>query len=665
MMDINDPKTYEMIADGNIRFLKVSGAPGTGKTAALLKRAAYLVEAGVSPESIAIFTATVSAADGIAARLADSEDTRLARICISTPRGYAIEMLSDPAVRALTGRNPRILKDFEERILMEDLKVVGIKPKRMREMLKFFYRQWSELGDENEDFIQSSEERMLHDAIKTHLRLREAMMVEELSNVAYRYLRDANGEARKSGNANGVVQKWCFEHVLVDDFQNMSKATQMMLESLGDKSLMVCGNENEQVPTDEPYPNADGFARFADEHAGTVEVALGIDRRSGARITRMGNALIAQDSMKAEPVAEVASEAPEGTVKLVEWTLPNAEFLGLADYVAQRTAGGPDSVHPHRIGIIVPNALWGRALAKVLGDRNIKTSLMLSYHALDGDPRVMEKCKALRAFVGLNLVHDPNDATAWRDWCGFGEYLTNSNHWCRLEEYAQASNVTIAEALALLANASADGTSECANDGAPEAFLGANVLVARYRAGRALIDRATGKQGFALLNDLIDNPVEGLPAGFAELVEPVMGNESAQELYERACARIDIRFSDEDAVRIGLPEMFCGLEFDTIILAGAVDGFYPSTDTFGEKLDEERQNELRNEERRSLYAAITKASRTVVISCFQRDDANTASALGMWVRRIRVIDGKRFAILSPSSFIDEFGQTVPGFDAKL
>lgn len=654
------------------RYVKVAGAVGTGKTQAIVDRVATLAAAGVPAARIGVFAATSAAADALTDRLRAALGEGFG-LEATTPDAYAVRLLSDERARAATGRTPRVLQDFEARILAEDLKVIGIKPHRMREMLKFFFKKWSDLGDERDDFLLSTEEHMLHDALLGHLKVREAMLAQEVTNIASKYL-------RRPGPGPDV---WRYDYVLADDLQNMSRATQVMLDACARKQLFAAGNEAEQIASIEAYPYPEGFAQFETDHEGACAFSLDVDHRSARRILEAVNQLADKPGMQPVRTARPAEGAAEGTVKLVKWTLPNAEFLGVADYIERRTRKGEDPVHPRDIFVAVPNALWGRAVAKVLGDAGVPASLMVSYHALSGDPRSMEKSESLRAFTGLNLAASPRDATAWRSWCGFGDYLTHSNHWCRLEEYAARHGMGPVGALDCLSRSGgrpilAPDDAETEEDIALAeqeakdaeklnglAFLGADVLVRRYREGQDLIARCEAKRGFGVINNLIDDPHAGMPAGFAELLEPVCGTEDARELYERACSRSLIQFADADAVRIGLPQMACGQEFDTVIVCGCVDGFMPPAGAFSDEFDDERKNQMKAAARRAFAATIGKARRTLVLSCFARDEANTAAALQMQIRRIRDVSGKRMAIIAPSMLLSELGQALPPEDAKL
>ena len=263
------------------RAIQVVGGPGTGKTQAIVQRAARLLAAGTRPDDVLVLAATRSAADALRARVAACGVAGADAVEVCTPAQLFEQVLSCPEARAFTGRTPRLLADFEERILMEDMKTCGLKTKRMREMLKFFFRQWTELGDEREGFLVEDDEHLVHDAIMRHLRLRGAMLPVELGNLTVKFLRDCPDVPAACRRA----------HVLADDVQDYSKATQLALDLIARESLMVCGNVNEQVETAEAYPCPEGFAVFAETHEGAEVVTLTQGVRSAPRIAAVGNGL--------------------------------------------------------------------------------------------------------------------------------------------------------------------------------------------------------------------------------------------------------------------------------------------------------------------------------------------------------------------------------------
>ncbi len=700
------------------RAIQVVGGPGTGKTQAIVQRAARLLAASARPDDVLVLAATRSAADVLRARVAACGVVGADAVEVCTPAQFFEQVLSCPEARAFTGRTPRLLADFEERILMEDMKTCGLKTKRMREMLKFFFKQWTEQGDEREGFLVEDDEHLVHDAIMRHLRLRGAMLPVELGNLTVKFLRDCPDVPAACRRA----------HVLADDVQDYSKATQLALDLIARESLMVCGSVNEQVETAEAHPCPEGFASFADAHEGAEVVALTRCVRSAPRIAAMGNGLAEAGGMDArtlvtlgeggaaervcaggEAVARAMSEGDAaraagehagtaadaegvavagaaradlpGDVRFVQWVDPNAEFMGVARFLKHAFAGTPGAhvaaggsalagesshaesasagvsavapLHPRDVAVVVPNALWGRSIAKVLQVNGMPSDQLVNYHALKGDPRNAERCADLRAYTLLTLAADPDDAVAWRSWCGFGDYLTHSNHWCRLEDFAEAAGMGVVEALAQLADF----------DEPP--FAGADVLAARWRQAQELLAPVAGKRGFTLLSACKLPGHDELPPAFEALLAPLSGTEDAAELLARARGRLERRFADVDAVRIALPSMLVGLEFDTVIIAGAVDGFYPGVGAFDIENDEDRQAEIAAADRRAWYAAMGTARRTLVVSTFQKDRAEVALRSGMQVHRIRDEHGQAMARLAPSRFALELGPEAPALETTL
>lgn len=660
------------------RAIQVIGGPGTGKSQAIVQRAAHLLESGTQPSELLVLAATRSAADALRSRVAACGAPGAAEVQVCTPMQFFEQVLSCPEARAFTGRTPRLLADFEERILMEDMKTCGLKTKRLREMLKFFFRQWTELGDERDGFLVEDDEHLVHDSIMRHLRLRNAMLPAELGNLTVKFLRDAPD-----------TPAWCRRaHVLADDYQDYARATQLALDLIAREGLMVCGNVNEQVVTPDPYPYPEGLAGFASTHDRTEAIVLTEGLRCPARIAAVGNGLAQAGDMDGRTLVS-AGEAAEGgeangtagspdpagsaargdlpgDVHFVQWVDPNAEFKGIARYLKHAFAGtaapapaaGTDAaptapLHPRDVAVVVPNALWGRSIAKVLEVNGMPSDQLVGYHVLKGDPRDERRCADLRAYTLLTLAADPGDAVAWRSWCGFGDYLTHSNHWCRLEDFAEQTGMGVVEALSGL------------SDFAEPPFAGADVLAARWREAQALLAPVRGKRGFALLAACKQPGCDTLPPSFEELLAPLSGTEDATELLARARGRLECRFADTDAVRIALPSMLVGLEFDTVIIAGAVDGFYPGVGAFDVENDEDRQRQISEADRRAWYLAMGCARRTLIVSTFQKDHAETALRSGMQVHRIRDEHGEAWARLAPSRFALELGPEAPVLETAL
>ena len=143
--------TYEIetAAKDDSRIVKVSGAARTGKTEALVRRAAHLIASGIAPESIWIEVSSRIAGDELRRRLAGAleesgvDPDAATRVFIARVADICREVLDDEQARLICGRAPRILTGAEYKFLLEDLKTSGMKNRTLRSLLRMFARQWA------------------------------------------------------------------------------------------------------------------------------------------------------------------------------------------------------------------------------------------------------------------------------------------------------------------------------------------------------------------------------------------------------------------------------------------------------------------------------------------------------------------------------------------
>jgi superfamily I DNA/RNA helicase len=294
---------FDQIASNQAKAVKISGGSGSGKTLALAKRVDYLLRQRTVAGQIAVFVPTRNAANEFTGKSNPPK-----QVFVGTVKDFCLSVLGTSEAITATGRVPRILTDFEYRILLEDLKTLGYKPKLLRDILDFILRSWTQLDDLQKGFIANEGEQMLLDALRAALLSRKAILGEEVSNIAYRYLSENEGARTRYAKA----------HALVDDYHCLSKSSQAVVDLLALQTLTVTGSNNEWTRSAESYPYAGGFSEFTRNHSGTEEYLLTRNIRCAQGIAACGNALILNSDMDRRNLTASSPDDTQGHVRLVK-----------------------------------------------------------------------------------------------------------------------------------------------------------------------------------------------------------------------------------------------------------------------------------------------------------------------------------------------------------
>jgi DNA helicase-2/ATP-dependent DNA helicase PcrA len=634
--------------------LRILGGPGCGKTTALLECARKKAVEGI-PISDMLFIVPSEQARRMV--FLKAEESGFAEFCerIVTVHHLCVTILDTEDARAFTGRAPRVLNSTEELFLLEDLKTTGIKPRRLREMLNYFSRCFTEMGEDHEDFIQDADELQVMSLLREQLRIRQALLPAELSVMTVRYLE----------KNRGVLKKNQYPHVLADDYHGLNRASQRVIGLLACSSLSITGNSRQMIASAEPYPYPQGLRDFSESFPGARTLDLKSARRTPQKITSIGNALALHEDTPDESIlVDLDPDSQQGIVRQVKWLNPAGEFSGISRYVARRITASVDRLQSNEIFVGVPNRLWGKLLLGELEARKVPVSPLLYPRKLPGNPQKRESSVAMSAFTALCLASDPGDLTAWRSWMGFGDHLLNSPVWSRLCTWCQEqSSEPLAAVEHLLHEKEREkeqGGNACQN--AP--FLQAERLSERFRKGREIVEKLFDRRGFALLKAL-DELFGPLPGEFTQLIEPLDGVETAHELCRRAQKRLFDPCFSGGGVCLGTYEVAYCLEPKLVILTGLINGFMPTDTALDPLSDPEQRKRSYRQQSGLLHTAVMRASDELILSYFQKEELNNAGRLKLSVNRIRVDHGVRTAVLAPSVYFDEMGPALPGAVSTL
>lgn len=692
----------------------ILGKVASGKTEALVHRVVEYLSDQSNSKGVLVLAASPDAAETLKGRLAAALDIPADTlgeqgVRVSTPRTIALEVLGNPKAQAACGRKPRLLLPFEENILLEDVKASGLRPKRLREMLKFFYRSWTELADDEPSWLVSEEEVQVHSLLKECLAFTGGILPNELSNLAVKWLH-TDATAREAAS---------YDLVLVDDYQLLSRASQVLAGLLAREGLVATGDMQATSEVFEEYPYAAGLIEFAqadgvqtvrldacwnsaavhaccenligaahkrEQESRDLAGAGGNGEREARAIARANNEsaqmpVTSQTGYSPAAVVEASAHAayaetapaaknPGGCADACAFPTAETEIAHVAQHIADAIEKG---TQPSDFYLAAPNGVWAKSLSRSLEARGISTTQRPSARMLSGDSRDLRRCKTSRLVTLLALAADPCDMLAWRSWCGFGDWLTNNPGFAVLRRYAAQQGLAPYDALATVAadNPCREALGEL--DAAEQASL--ERISQAFKTGQATLKQLEGLVGRQLIDaawELLDCEQHaqettagqgGVPADLLRLLDienPKLAHDAASLVDRLLMALNEPRFPlAQNAVRIGDLAASHGSSYRTVVLSGFVNGFIPKHAYFDPvKTPLDRMGLLYGTDARRVYQAAGCAREELLVTAFTQMDALQAERLDLKVDRVFMREGKRLARISPSELIGSMGLEV-------
>lgn len=522
---------------------------------------------------------------------------------VLTARELACEVLGDARAQqalglAFPGGRVRMLAGYESDFVVEDVKTLGTRPGRLREMLKFLYRGWTELSDEDPEWLFTVEEMDTLDFLSDELVYLGAVMEPQLSNLATKALRLDEGLGRR-------FAKRC---VFVSDYQNLSRASQLLCQLVAGECLTVSADAQSCTEVHESYPCLEGVGDFARLNQ-QVEV---VDLEEGL----CGEGAAAPNGLR---TCATAGDASAGTAETGQflWGTPDEEAAGVADMVAEWV---DDGVDPSGLAVVTFHPWWTQQLSHALGARGVAANAWFGPLKLRGDIRDLDRCLALRVVTLLRLLADPRDGVAWRSWFGFGDYLTRSNLFCEMRKgLERAGGVPAGHAGDVRRDLEAFGY-DLMSDLGP--------LFAEVRALR-------GKQLLGRLTQTLAGPDTALPAVLRPLLALGPDAGAAQMVARLDELQFFAGLPDRRGVVVAPYEAVADLAFDRALFAGCMNGLFPKAAYFDlTKVSVNKQKKMGAHDAAQARAMARLGERGAWVSGFARCGRAFAERVG--VRAVRI-----------------------------
>lgn len=611
--------------------LRVVAGPGTGKTYALMRRVARLLEEGAQPDRILAVTFTRTAANDLVEKLAALGVPGANQVAAKTLHSLSFGLLSKAAVFHSLGRTARPLMDCEAEALICDLQDQFGGKRSVNKLIEAFEAYWARLQHHQPGFPTDPTEQAFSQALRNWLVFHEAMLIGEVVPLALDFVRQ--------NPAHPDIPQ--FNHVLVDEYQDLNRADQELIDALAQgSSITIIGDEDQSIYSFR-HAHPEGIADYPQTHPQTHDELLNECRRCPQRVVAIANALISHNQRATPKVLNPFPQNGNGDVYIVQHPTVSDEIRTLADYIGWYLDQHP-TIAAGEVLVLANRRAIGNGIRDALNTnarQNNKAWSAESFYFEDA----LKSPSAAEAFSILSLLVNPEDRPALRYWLGENRPDCRRAQYSRLRQHCEQSGASPNQALAALAA----GTLNLSYTGD---------LVLRYNQLTTRLATITTLDIHQLIDALFPGGVQELASlrQAALLIAPNIG--TPRDLLNELRTDItqpELPGTQGQSIRIMSLHKSKGLTARLVVIAGCVSGILPTIDSHA---SQQEQNRQRQEQRRLFYVGLTRSTETLVISSAVRIPRGAAMQMG-----IPVPPGSQHGMttLPASPFLAELGASAP------
>jgi superfamily I DNA/RNA helicase len=610
----------------------VIAGPGTGKSFAMKRRVARLLESGVAPKELLAVTFTRVAAEDLHRELQKLGVPGCEDLEGQTLHSLAMRILSRKHVLEAVGRTPRSLNTFETKALICDIAGASGGKRRAKKMIQGYTAAWAQTQGDEPGFPNNEEEKAFQAALLAWLEFHRGMLIGELIPYLVRYLKDNPAAAERSE----------FKHLLVDEYQDLNKAEQTAITYLGETAEICIVGDDDQSIYSFKCAHPDGIREWKDLHPACADLKMADCHRCPTTVVEMANALINVNTNRAPRALTPLSEKGAGEVAIVQVPYLHSEATWITAKIKALLEKG---VHPSEIIILVQRAVAGKPILNALKNEGVPAKSYYEESQLDSEDAQMR-------FALFKLFLDNEDRVALRYLLGSDRDDFRCKPYARVRQHCEASG---------------DSPWVAMNKLADNALIIAHTkpLIDRFK----LIKEALAELD-AVKDDLaafIDHLLPDAHAELSELRELALAQSEAAETPKdlltgmmKEITQPDIPPTVEE-VRLMSLHKSKGLSSPFVFVAGCVEGILPPS--FDDAPSKEAKDAALEEARRLFYVGITRVKAdpekerpgSLFITYAQQMPAKDAYGANV---AFKTQSGK-LANLLPSRFIGELGPAAP------
>lgn len=392
------------IASATGKRIRVIAGPGTGKSYAMKRRVARLLEEEVPPEKVLAVTFTRVAAEDLHRELQKLDVPGCEDLEGQTLHGLAMRILARQHVLKSVGRTPRPLNTFEQKAMYSDIASLTGGKRKCKALVEAYEAAWARSQGDEPGFPATEDEKAFQKILIDWHLFHKSMLIGEVIPYLVRYLKD-NPAADEHSE---------FDHVLADEYQDLNKAEQTAIAYLSDNAHICIVGDDDQSIYSFKSAHPEGIREWKKIHASCADFEMAECQRCPTTVVTMANSLISHNKNREARELKPVDAKGKGEVQIVQLANPTTEANWIAKKIKELLDKG---VQPSEIIVLVQRKRAARVILNALRAAEVPAKSYYEESQLETDDAQMH-------FAVFKLLLNKNDRVALRYLLGID--LTNS-----------------------------------------------------------------------------------------------------------------------------------------------------------------------------------------------------------------------------------------------
>ena len=591
-----------------------------------------MLQEGQDPRRMLVVTFTRNAAQSLVDDLLELDVVGSEDVLARTLHSYCFSLLHAKRFFQYRDREPRPLLtyrksgllNFEAKPMLDDLRLCfgDLTKRQLTTRIVNYENLWAQTPQTYPEQPLSPEDILFHDALLDWLIFHQSILIGEVIPLTFRLL------------VNNPVgpEDAIFDHVVVDEYQDLNRAEQYVIDMLAHYGNTTIVGDADQSIYSFRNANPEGMDDFVTRHPETHNIALNDCRRCPVRVVHMANNLIAYNhTPDFSPTINPVRANPEGEISVVNWKSIEHEAEGLSAYVIHLL--NVEGVQPKDILIVSPRS----EIASKTRSKLAQFGIEIESHF---DEDLIGDAEAQRVVTIFTLLSNNQDRPALRHWLGHGRDDNRRDSYQILRDMCSRENTSPWDLLYRTVQNNS-------------IVFGIEELIEPFKDLLNELQWGEGKGLDVLVEHYL--PPDDLQLSFLREIA-LTGLEACSDMNEftnfvRATIVRPER-GETNKVRIMSAMKSKGLTSKNVIITTCIEGILPFRKENASVA--ERESNLR-EQRRQFYVAITRCKRSLVISSINWINSGFAAQ-----NQITMHEGTTGVSRAVASrFIEELGSHAP------